>query len=49
MEWRNRFDDPACAAVRARLTLDLIGHISTAFAKGPAFGDFAGCAKITRP
>ena len=47
MEWYNRFDDPACAAVRARLTLDLIAHVSTAFAKAPAFGDYKGYEKIT--
>ncbi len=47
LEWYNRFDDPACAAVRAQLTLDLIAHVSTAFAKGPAFGDYGGYGKIT--
>ena len=46
-EWRNLFDDPAYAAVRTRLTLDLIAHVSTAFAKGPAYGDYRGLEPIT--
>ena len=46
-EWRNLFDDPAYAAVRTRLTLDLIAHVSTAFARGPAYGDYRGLEPIT--
>jgi len=46
MEWRNRFDDPAFAEVRQRMTLDLIAHVSTAFAKAPAFGDYRGLDKL---
>ena len=45
-EWRNLFDDPACAAVRQRMTLEMIGHVSTAFAKAPAFGDYRGLDKL---
>ena len=48
-EWNNRFDDPECAAVRWELTLALINHISTAFAKGAAFGDYRGLSPITKP
>ena len=46
-EWRNLFDAPACAAVQRQLTLDLLAHVSTAFAKGPAFGDYRGMEPIT--
>ncbi|MBQ9198138.1 MAG: sulfatase-like hydrolase/transferase [Clostridia bacterium] len=46
-EWHNLFDDPAFADIRARMTLELIAHVSSAFAKGPAFGDYRGLAPIT--
>lgn len=48
-EWHNLFDDPAFAPVRARMTLELIAHVSTAFAKGPAFGDYRGLEPLTPP
>ena len=48
-EWRNRFDAPAYARVRADMTLALIAHVSTAFAKGPAFGDYKGLEPLTMP
>ena len=48
-EWHNLFDDPAFASVRARMTLELIAHVSTAFAKGPAFGDYRGLEPLTPP
>ncbi len=45
-EWNNRFDDPGMAEVRTRLMLELTAHMSTAFAKGPAFGDYRGLEPI---
>ena len=48
MEWNNVYDDPAYASVRHSLTLKLLSHISTAFAKAPAFGDYAGTEKLKR-
>ena len=48
-EWHNRFDDPECAQVREAMTLALIAHVSTAFAKGAAFGDYRGFSPITKP
>ena len=47
-EWHNLFDDPACAEARQRMMLELIAHVSTAFAKAPAFGDYAGLEKLRR-
>ena len=41
-EWRNLYNDPAYAQIRGQMTLDLLGHVSTAFAKGPAFADYRG-------
>ena len=48
-EWVNRFGDPACRAIRDRLILDLVAHVSSAFARGPAFGDYRGLEPITPP
>ena len=48
-EWYNRFDDPALAEVRSRMTLELLAHVSSAFARGPAFGDYRGLEPLTRP
>ena len=48
-EWNNLYQDPNYQAIRSQMTLDLIAHISTAFAKGPAFGDYRGLEPLTPP
>ena len=45
-EWHNLFDDPACAAVKADMMLNLINRISTVFAKAPAHGDYKGLERL---
>ena len=45
-EWYNVFDDPAYYEVRTQLMMDLISHMATAFAKGPAHGHFRGMAPL---
>lgn len=46
-EWYNRFDDPQLFAVRMKMTEELLKHIATVFAKGPAFGDYYGYRNLT--
>ena len=48
-EWHNRYNDPALSGVQAQMTLELLSHLATAFAKGPAFGDYRGLEPLTRP
>lgn len=45
-EWYNRFDNPELLPVRLRMTEELLTHAATAFAKGPAFGDYNGYKKL---
>ena len=45
-EWHNLFDDPAHAAVKSEMMLQLIGRISTVFAKAPAHGDYKGLERL---
>ena len=47
-EWTNLFGDPAYREIRDSMMLDMISHVSTAFAKGPAFGDYRGLDPIRR-
>lgn len=48
MEWHNVYGDEAYRDIRESLTLQLMAHVSTAFAKAPAFGDYAGTEKLRR-
>ncbi len=46
-EWHNLYHDPACLKVREQLTVALLSHMASAFARGPAFGDYRGLSPIT--
>ncbi|MBR6187273.1 MAG: sulfatase-like hydrolase/transferase [Clostridia bacterium] len=48
-EWRNLYGDPAYAPLRSQMTLELLSHLATAFAKGPAFGDYRGLEPLVFP
>ena len=45
-EWVNLFDDPAHAETKYKMTLELIGRLSTAYAKAPAHGDYRGLERL---
>ena len=45
-EWNNLYNDPSMADVRFQMMSDLIGHLATAFAKGPAHGHFRGAEPL---
>ena len=45
-EWMNLFDDPAHAETKYKMTLELIGRLSTAYAKAPAHGDYRGLERL---
>ena len=46
-EWYNQYDNPEYLSVKLRMLEELINHIATAYAPGPAFGDKEGLKKIT--
>ena len=45
-EWYNLFDDPAHADTVRRLTIDMVTHLATAYAKAPAHGDYKGLERL---
>ena len=45
-ELENVFDLPEYAEVRFSLMMNLLSHVSTAFAKAPAYGDYSGTVKL---
>lgn len=46
-EWHNQYYNPEYAAVRMSMMEELLSHIASTYAKGPAFGDVRGLEKIT--
>ena len=46
-EWYNQYYNPEYAEIRFRMMEELLSHVATAYAKGPAFGDKLGLEKIT--
>ena len=47
-EWYNQYNNPEYAAVKVQMMEQLLSHIASAYAKGPAFGDKLGLEKITQ-
>ena len=45
-EWYNQYDNPEYLPVKLRMMEQLLCHIATVYAKGPAFGDLKGDLKI---
>jgi arylsulfatase A-like enzyme len=48
-EWHNRYGDETCAAVRERMTAELLMHVACAWAKGPFFYDRHGLTALETP
>ena len=46
-EWSNLFYDPEMADIRFNLLTQMTSYLATAYAKGPAFGDYAGYRNLT--
>ena len=47
-EWYNQYDNPEYASVKVQMMGELLSHIATVYAKGPAFGDKLGLEKISQ-
>jgi arylsulfatase A-like enzyme len=45
-EWNNRYDDETFAAIRERMTAELLMHLACAWSKGPFFYDRHGLAAL---
>ncbi len=46
-EWTNLFYAPEMADIRFRMTAEMMSYLATAYAKGPAFGDYNGYRNLT--
>jgi len=47
-EWYNQYNNPEYASVKVLMMEELLSHIATVYAKGPAFGDKLGLEKISQ-
>ncbi len=47
-EWNNLYNDPSYAEIRFRMMTELISHIASSFAKGPAHGHFRGLEPLRK-